>query len=339
MNEKIGDRIAFWGFLMTCCIVLYHCGPGKCPIKGGPVEQYWCHAINRFMNDVGILAMSFFFAVTGFLLCHGFGRSEYFHKVRRRVMTLLVPYLIWEGLVALYFFARGSCEPMELLERVFLFRRWPPDGALWYVYVVFLLALLSPLFVVAFKGKRSGLVSVVLLSVTCYWSSCICKPSENFVNQYGILLNTLTYLPAYFLGCFYGLRFSKEDDARGLSHCAVFLLIAIVINGWCGGFVIKCLFSVLPILLLYTAPAPNKVRSWPLLKLSFLIYALHQPLFVEILTSVRRGIFAVYPSPFVFNSVGRLFGLGIVILAAALLSFVLRRFCPSILTVLTGGRG
>lgn len=97
MNQEISRRISFLGFVMTCGIVLYHCGPSPAVPSVG-LDQVCFDAISNFFTNTATLAMSYFFAVTGYLLFLNLSLRGWAGKVKRRTFSLLVPYLAWQCL-------------------------------------------------------------------------------------------------------------------------------------------------------------------------------------------------------------------------------------------------
>lgn len=94
MNQEISRRISFLGFVMTCGIVLYHCGPSPAVPSVG-LDHVCFDAISNFFTNTATLAMSYFFAVTGYLLFLNLSLRGWACKVKRRTFSLLVPYLAW----------------------------------------------------------------------------------------------------------------------------------------------------------------------------------------------------------------------------------------------------
>ena len=139
MNHEISRRISFLGFVMTCGIVFYHCGPSP-TIPSTKMDQICFNAISNFFTSVAPLAMCYFFTVTGYLLFLNLSLLNWAHKVKRRVFSLLVPYLAWQCLTfAANLLHHEAMTKREFLKTTFLLGQWPPDGALWYLYAVFLL--------------------------------------------------------------------------------------------------------------------------------------------------------------------------------------------------------
>lgn len=117
---------------------------------------------------------SVFFFISGFLFflnTNGFSFSQYKEKLRRRVTTLLVPYLLWN---AIFFFLHsaktlfaaassgGAADFMALLLR-FPTAFWsyedfcPADLPLWFVRDLMVVVLFAPLIYTLAKGWRTSI--------------------------------------------------------------------------------------------------------------------------------------------------------------------------------------
>ena len=232
-------------------------------------------------------------------------------------------------------------EPKEELkyfvESVFLMKEWPPDGALWYLYALFWLALLSPLLLLLFKNKKLGWCAVIALTVLIYRLNY----ADNFITQtvfsYGYLRNIISYFPAFLIGAFMG-HFSKSSDGTDkLKYIISLLLVSIIFESLYPGIIMNSFIKILPMLLLYFMPLATALRERKIYCLSFLIYAVHKPLLY-----VKKFLMPVLSSiityAFFANIMLRLVFLVIVIAAAALLHFALRKLSPKLLNVVTGGR-
>lgn len=106
MNKEISDRIKIIGFLMTCVIAAYHCGTPKDPINA--FDMKWNTFIGYTFESVAALAMSYFFMVTGFLLFYDLSFKNYFEKIRKRLYSLLLPYLLWQIIIMLKIVIMGG---------------------------------------------------------------------------------------------------------------------------------------------------------------------------------------------------------------------------------------
>lgn len=82
---------------MTCVIAVYHCGSPKNPING--FDMKWNTFIGQAFDALALLAMSYFFTVTGFLFFRGLKLKNYFGKIKKRFYTLVLPYFIWQIII------------------------------------------------------------------------------------------------------------------------------------------------------------------------------------------------------------------------------------------------
>ena len=150
MTKDMSDRIKALGFLMTCVIAVYHCFFYGEAINS--LDLRLNKAVDLTAETIAFVAMCWFFSVSGFLLFRNLTFKNFGEKLKRRTYSLLLPYFIWQvGVEAVSIIMsalrHNLPEPKEELkyfvESVFLMKEWPPDGALWYLYALFWLALLS----------------------------------------------------------------------------------------------------------------------------------------------------------------------------------------------------
>lgn len=219
MNQEISRRISFLGFVMTCGIVLYHCGPSPAVPSVG-LDQVCFDAISNFFTNTATLAMSYFFAVTGYLLFLNLSLRGWAGKVKRRTFSLLVPYLAWQCLTfAVNLLHHEAMTKREFLKTTFLLDQWPPDGALWYLYAVFLLALLAPVILLIYEraGRCRGFCLTFAAILFFYWLQ-----SADFASafcQYGYVNNILRYMPSYLLGAYFGFYCTQASEIDNLRFC------------------------------------------------------------------------------------------------------------------------
>ena len=95
----------------------------------------------------------------------------------------------------------------------------------------------------------------------------------------------------------------------------------------------------MPLMGLYVLPLPPVLQNKPIYRLSFLMYAIHQPLLFNVEESVRTGLMLVSPMPVFFRSI---LVKAIILALDVGLSFCIhtlfKRCCPKILSIISGGR-
>ena len=344
MTKYMSDRIKALGFLMTCVIAVYHCF-----FYGEAVNSLDLRlnkAVDLTAETIASVAMCWFFSVSGFLLFRNLTFKNFGEKLKRRTFSLLLPYFIWQfGIEAVSIIMSALRHNLPDLKEelsyfvgsVFLMKEWPPDGALWYLYALFWLALLSPVLLLLFKNKKLGWCAVVALTVLVYRLDY----ADNFITQtvfsYGYLRNIISYFPAFLIGAFMGHFSESSDGTDKLKYLISLLLVSVVFEGLYPGIIMNSLVKILPMLILYFMPLADVFRERKIYCLSFLIYAVHKPLLYvkKLLMPVLSDII---PYAFLANIMLRIVFLAIVIAAAALIHFVLRKLSPKLLKAVTGGR-
>lgn len=340
LDRQISEKIKFLGFLLTCFIVVYHCPFMEEGFMQGAVDAAVCKLTEQVVLSMGIFAMCHFFAVTGFLLFQNFSLHTYPKKIKRRVSSLLIPYVIWQVLTAVLMvvFRVESISIHDFIRRTFLFIPYPYDGALWYVYAVFFLAILSPLLLPLLRNPKVGWGCMIVFFLLLELRDSLTAPAIVAFIRYGYVHHILYYLASYLAGCFFGKFGSTLGRNRSLKYLLSALVVALLFTGLLPGFFFNLTVRLLPLAVLYLLPPVPRLAKLPVLKLSFLIYALHQPV-IGVAEPVLRRIYSMASFP---ACVCNLITMSVILaaclcLAAAAHSF-LKRFAPFLLRLLTGGR-
>ena len=162
MNKTISEAISLLRFPLACMIVLkhYYTPDISADIFGGNVYNF----VGIFAEKVfTAVPVHLFFMISGYLyfnkctLHEGFNKEVYVKKTRSRIKSLLIPYLIWNLLVFLFFTVMQSLTSgsavmqkdgykaladYELID--YLKNFWaldstgmPVDGPLWFIRDLF----------------------------------------------------------------------------------------------------------------------------------------------------------------------------------------------------------
>lgn len=340
-NKEISEKIKFGSFLMTCIVVCYHCRGFDDVNAMGTWDVLLNDQVRHFTEQSGTLAMCYFFSITGFLLFQNFSFQNYPQKIRRRISSLLIPYLLWQ---LVYFITKtllcGEDYPLSMfLRQTFCLEKWPMNGPLWYVYSVFLLALASPILLALFQNKRMAWPSTVLLILLLRFLPETDNPILNTVIHYGYLSNTLAYLPYYLIGCYLG-RFSKENTHTDVFLCFFSMLcISCFLDDLFPYFFFQMTVGLIPLMGLYVLRLPHTLQNKPIYRLSFLMYAIHHPLLINVEEPMRASLMLLSPMPVFFQSI---LAKAIILALDVGLSFCIhalfKRCCPRILSLISGGR-
>ena len=322
---------------MTAAIVALHCGPTSSPNLGA-VDLWLNDRISSAVNQLAVLAMSYFFTVSGFLLFSGLTFGKISLKIKKRIRTLLIPYLIWQMISTVYLAAAGNPYSIQRwIGPVFLFQFWPPNGALWYVYAIFLLACCSYLILPILKNPKIGAVIVAVCFFACYKLYYSANPAVHGILSYGYIGNTIIYFPAYILGAYAGLQ--SDNKRHTISLCLLLLCLANIFVSKTGSSTAYITVRCIPTLMLLSLDLPVICEKSTVYKTTFLVYALqHQP-YLSWLGGFERSIAASLSSIALANISFRLiYCVSLFILAVALYHILNSINATFVLSLLTGGR-
>lgn len=338
MDTKVSERIKVLGFLMTCEMAVYHVGSPGNPINA--FDGKWNTFIGSVFDTLAVLVMSYFFTVTGYLLFRNLNFTNYVIKIKKRLYSLLLPYCAWQCVIMLkeIIFRGGANHISKYLSCMFLFQKWPPNGALWYLYAVFVLALFSPIFLIIFKNRKIGLVVCLIILVALNHLGFSSNSMIVAFRSYGYIGNIFSYFPSYVVGAYCGMHSEELSAEEQLRNVLAVVFVALVFDGLYSGFLYGIIIRMLPMFLLYLFPVPSCMSDRSIYKLTFLIYAVHMPIISDIAIPVRNFISQITPYAYISNLGTRMICLSIDCILAAILYTGLKRFSPKMLGVLTGGR-
>lgn len=231
MDRSFSRKIVFFNFLYSIIILLYHADAGvhfSNIVPAGTALDSAAQRINLLI--AGSNGTYFFMLLSAFLLYRGLSGDTVKDKLQRRIRTLLIPWLLWNGigLLSYHEFDKG---PFYLL-RYYVTSRFCEQ--LWFVEALMVLLLFIPLFRRIFKIKF--LREAVLLAVFVigylrfpFLRNADFFPSERFRME---VLRVLEHVPVYCLGAYLGLNQadfvvgeSYNSRHRLLSLGAAFLLL------------------------------------------------------------------------------------------------------------------
>ena len=340
MDKRISSNIKIFSFVVSCFMVLFHAGMYDNSNAVNQFDRELSELINYDYKLLAFFGLSFFFSVTGFLLFYGLNYRNYLKKIERRVHSLLIPYLIWQALVLIKDLCIGRrYEILDVLLRTFGLELWPLNGPLWYVYVVFLLALLlSPVLLLMFSSKRSAWISTFAMLILIRFLKQTSIEPVRIVVSYGLFSRILTYLPAYMIGAYYGRFYEKNRMPESMVYSLAVVLFAYLLDFKISGFFTDMVVMTLPMVLILIFPSIPKLENRKIYDYTFLIYALHHPFIVDLKGFIDEGL-AWIPIPVtILNIFEHMLILAASVLLAAGLSKLLEKLSPKILAVLTGGR-
>lgn len=331
MTSSISKAISATRFLIILGPVMIHCQTG---FAVTPYRLFWGEMVGR-------ITVPLFFIISGYLFFQHFDGTlnAYVEKFRKRLLTLIVPYLLWNLLAFLFYWSIGVAPADEFMNSFWVVSyhsgHSPADGPLWFLRSLILLLPFTPIMYMLNKQKCLSWISVVLYLLL-------------FTNMGPFKQGTIIGFACFNLGAFLALQ--KIEDYKVVPprylNSSLFISILMIIfvvlavidwhlryNGdvtwsvvhWTlltiGGMVIMLLPSFL---------SESIINSLCMLgKTSFFIFCLHEPIipFVRHFTEVVGNSDLGYSLTIIVD-----------VLVCLIVYWVMSKVSPKTLALLNGGR-
>lgn len=163
-------------------------------------EVAWCNILKRFVDSY---QMPLFFMISGFLCSY---KGNYGGYLLARVKRILVPYIVFDAAALLLRVVGGSFvnRSMDIKSAIFqLFLQGTSAGGYWFLYTLFVISVIAPLFWVILKKNR--LLGLPIIAVCVIVSALFDLPEI-------CCLKSVVYLSYIFYHRHdaQGLRFRKD---------------------------------------------------------------------------------------------------------------------------------
>ncbi|WP_301001715.1 acyltransferase [uncultured Phocaeicola sp.] len=173
ITSQLSKRIVLLNSLCMILIVMMHCVvPVTCN-----VDHYAMIVISK---NITRMAVPLFFVISAVLFFRDFSTlsefswSLYAHKIRRRFMTLVVPYLLTVLIYATFFYCsqkipylRAFYPPEKMIENQSLMQIvWSINPALWFLRNLFFAFCLSPVFLLLYEKRW---LAIPLFIASFFW--------------------------------------------------------------------------------------------------------------------------------------------------------------------------
>lgn len=169
-EEAFRNKINVISILCAVLVVFLH----SFSFNDGPRDTFAYHLEFFISRNIAQAAVPTFFAMSGFLFYRNFDLSQLMRKWKSRFRSLVIPYLLWNGISLLVFYVISrfsfiSMEPFALNpENIFnglVFYRY--NLIFWFVFQLILLTYLCPVLYWLLK-KRAVAVCLLGLLLVLY---------------------------------------------------------------------------------------------------------------------------------------------------------------------------
>lgn len=174
MSETVSNKIKNMSIVCAMLVPFIHVGrPSVVGSPGWWIYQFTAEGVSR-------IAVPFFFICSGYFLSNHFADAGWYSvEIKKRIKSLIVPYLFWSLIFYLYIYALSLVAPdnpicyrvvkrMPIVSRLLLSLGLSPEKLpmlypLWYLRFLFLMVLVSPVF--AFSAKHFMTSMFVVLGI------------------------------------------------------------------------------------------------------------------------------------------------------------------------------
>ena len=321
-------------FPLALLVVYLHIAPNIHVLQSsyGTSSPYFWTA--NIVNNIANLAVPSFFLMSGYLMAFNmtsFSFDVYVKKLKRRCLTLLIPYLIWNLLCLGYMYITRQLIEFPRWDTIFL---KPLNFPLWFIRNLIVLNIVYPILWTMVKYLRLPLLMVVTLIYL------LIPFAHNIVYIHPYTLSSFVY---FYLGVYGGihcLSFNSSPKALiiGFSILTLISFSLVVLNPvlnipYISNFYLLC-GTITLLLLAYKLIETYNISPIPLLATaSAFIYFSHKlgPTYIS-----KQLVGALLPGGEASDIIIFIVSPIVASLICVGLYYLLGKIHPSILRVLTG---
>ena len=364
-SENISKRIRVLSLLATIAVVIIH---------SNSLENIKTNAFAWWIgNVIAVLqywAVPFFFIVSGFFFDRSYVMCNIstFHFLKRKVWSLVVPYLFWGavfgGIVLtpiLAFVNMKAGRPMS--ENTFLdapsfffsvdrliggFYGAPPNGALWYVRMLLIIFVFSPLIKWIrnqFRGIGLLCIGVLIISFSSGINMNVGNEVESFV-FIGIPIRMKIAGIGYFI---FGMLISvysleKKSIGKFISFSCISAWLVIMFSVLLfkyAGIKIPCFMEMIlkyaplfVVVSLWSIPWEKTNFGAQLIPIRFWIYCMHHPASA----CISAGLHVVLGHSLFAEGCSMVMVAPLCLVMVAMAAIIVQKRCHMVFSILNGGR-
>lgn len=287
------DVISWLRFPLIMGVLLTHCNLYTLIASWEGRFPEWPSWLIFIFNDLYLVALPAIvpalFVISGYLFFRSQvprDKSFFIYKYKRRVHSLLIPYLAWNTIAIVILFVRFSIiEGESYTVSDYLSGYWsflpriggdPADGPLWYVRDLMVVSLASPLFYIFLRKKTTGIL--FLAFVILMNAMDIAIPAPGFSNTSIVFFSIGVYLAIHnidisripdYIGIVASIlyipsQFALDNISEGSAYIHAAYMATAIIKITATFYIVSVLFR------------KNKLSPTPrLTRLCFVLYALH----------------------------------------------------------------
>lgn len=354
MENTLRNESYFWrkkefvSFILSILVLFIHISSIDQYVNSGTLISVVNEKFVYTARDtIGRMAVPMFFILSGITFFKGYDNKKYVKKIKSRVYTLVIPYVLWNTIwmifeavcsysfLSQYFVGREPfvLSASNIIKGIF-FHGY--NGPFWFVFNLIVFSLAAPLIYCLIRNKYIGIVSVALLTVLGCFGIRI--PSEVFFDPTSIVF----YMIGAIIGKHY-FGFTIKEPKKVVKYGAVVFFVAyLIFSAVFYSQIVKLRFMFNVVFFTLTAVAMwnitdlffEKLKPRKIYTRSFAIYAIHVnivAIFVKLIVILLpKGEWMVIPN-FILSALLTLVTINII-------CCFMEKFLPKPYAILMGNR-
>lgn len=302
---------------------------------------------NVFRYGISSVAVPMFFLLSGVCFFYNYTPKKLGAKLKSRVFTLLIPYLLWNiigilvGIIYSYTPIKETISSREIFEPtienivqgVFFYKY---NYIFWFVYNLIIFTLITPLIDFFMKNKITAAIFVIF----CFLLPVFATDALDFVKI------DANYVGLYAFGCMVGKHYLKDftqklsaSKAMAMLGVLIASLTAIILNNYGIIYIPNTLINIIRLMMVLgmwgaTDLFASKIRERKIFSESFLIYAVH-PYIISIMIKI---FYQVLPKTGVASYINFVLSYVSIIILTVVAIKVVKKIFPRIYAILSGNR-
>lgn len=352
MDKRFSTKVIFFNFFYSLIMICYHANAAvqfETVVSSGSMIDSILSCINQMFT--GQSGTYFFMMLSAFMLYRDLTPDNAAEKVKRRVHTLLIPWILWNIIGLISYHPFGWSIQTVLLD--FIMSRFCTQ--LWFVQALVLFLIFIPIFIKILRVKAFREIVVIFVFIFGYLlytgdlslQFLAAFTSEQFCRE---ITRMLVHLPVYCLGAYLGLNhadFIMEETYNEKHRKIIFIgaVVLIIISYLPTAEFFRSICFMLRSAALWAICSKEMFTFEPKwwMQISFYTYAIHNFIIHFIGEFVRlSGIFGKqYASGTIsieFALLWRICVTGITFVLAMISAAILIKFVPRFYEMLSGGR-
>lgn len=296
------------------------------------------HKVSYFFSrSVTQFAVPMFFILSGITFFKGYSNKKYPTKIKSRIFTLVIPYLLWNTIWMLWkIFISGESSILTLqgiLKGIFFYGCNPP---FWFIFDLIIFSFAAPLVFLIIKNKYVGMTAIILLPIVSL--SGIHLPEKLFYYPMAIVFYLLGAVIGYHYFGFAAAKASKKMQIASAVFLSAYILAKniapreIHIDNYLTQTIVYALsaFSLWNVTDIFI----EKIKPLPIYSRSFAVYAMH----LNVAVVVLKVFSIVFPQSEWFEIPKFIISIVLTLAIINVACIILERFLPKIYATLMGNR-